>query len=588
MKKRIADIIADTLVKHGITTVFSVVGGGAMFLNDALGHHEGLEVKYMNHEQACSMAAEGYVRATGKMAAVCVTSGPGGTNALTGVLGAFQDNYPILVISGQVKYENSIQSTGLNLRFLGEQEHNIVDTVKNLTKYATMVSKPENAVYEIEKAIYIADTGRRGPCWVDVPLNIQGGYLDDEAVRIFEVNNGESEWDPNPFLKEISKAKRPVVLTGSALRSSHCVDEFYELMDEMKIPVLTATYNADVVNTNHPYYFGNFGVNGGRAGNFIVQNADLIIGMGCRMAFRQIGFNYPAFAPKARKLVGEVDNEQLKKPTLSIDVAINEDIVKVIKTLNGCISGVYKDTCGWLDYCKKLKERFPVYLEKFEKSDAVNPYYFNKELRKILDDEAIVVLGNSSIAGQILQMGVETSKQRIINNMNCGSMGYDLPASIGAAVGSGKEITLITGDGSIQMNLQELQTIIQYNLPVKIFVCNNGGYRAIVRTQKNFFNGRYTGCSPETGVGLPNFEKIAMAYGFPYIKIKNHAELPEKIKDFYQIEGYALCEIMQDYDQAIEPRIMSKQAEDGSIISPPLDDLYPFLDEEIYEECQFR
>lgn len=588
MKKRIADIIADTLVNYGIRDLFSVVGGGAMFLNDAFGHHDGLKVTYTNHEQAFSIAAEGYVRASGKMAAVCVTTGPGGTNALTGVLGAYQDNYPMIIISGQVKYENCIESTGLNLRFLGEQEHNIVATVKPLTKYAVMVTQPEDVIYEVEKAMYLAASGRRGPCWVDIPLNIQGGYIEESSLRHYQVPAEEACFYCDSFVTELSNARRPVILAGSALRSTGCIDAFRHLIQLLKVPVLAATYNADLVDTEETYYYGNFGVNGGRAGNFIVQNADLIIGMGCRMAYRQIGFNYQAFAPKARKIVIDIDTEELKKPTMRIDVPICADISKVVDQLNKLEETPYKDTCGWLEYCQKLKERFPVYQEKFEHSQTVNPYYFIKKLKDHLRDDAIIVLGNSSIAGHVLQMGINKKKQRIINNMNCGSMGYDLPAAIGAATAMRKEIILITGDGSLQMNLQELATMVHYKLPVKIFVCNNGGYRAIVRTQRNFFGGRYTGCSPETGVGLPEMERIAEAYGIPYMKIEKHANISDKLADFLKTDGYGICEIMQDYDQMIEPRIMSKQQADGSIVSPPLDDLFPFLDKKVYEECQFR
>lgn len=589
MKKRIADIIADTLVEHGITDLFSVVGGGAMFLNDAFGHKNGLHVTYTNHEQACSIAAEGYVRASGRIAAVCVTTGPGGTNALTGVLGAFQDNYPMLVISGQVKYENCIESTGLNLRFLGEQEHNIVDTVKPLTKYAVMVRNPEDVIYELEKALYISQTGRRGPCWVDIPLNIQGGYLEEAEVRRFIPAAKHIQFSPDCFLNEIKNAQRPVILAGSALRSTGCLPDFLKLMKKLGIPVLAATYNADLVSVDHPLYFGNFGVNGGRAGNFIVQNADLIIGMGCRMAYRQIGFNYQAFAPNARKMVIDVDSEELKKPTMNIDVPIHADIVDVVSQLNDILSvSPYIDNCGWLSYCTKLKKRFPVYLDKFNVSETVNPYFFTKTLKRFLSENSIIVLGNSSIAGHVLQLGVDIQGQRIINNMNCGSMGYDLPAAIGAATATGQQIVLITGDGSIQMNLQELATMVHYQLPIKIFICNNGGYRAIVRTQKNFFGGRYTGCSPETGVGLPDTHRIADAYQIPYCKIENHEMAADVIESFIHSDGFGICEVMQDYEQMIEPRIMSKQREDGGIVSPPLDDLFPFLDEDVYKECQFN
>ena len=587
MKKRVADIIAEILINHGITDIFSVVGGGAMFLNDAFGHNKNLNVLFGQHEQACSIAAEGYVRASGKMAAVCVTTGPGGINALNGVLGSFQDNYPMLVISGQVRYETTAASTGLPLRFMGEQEHDIIGTVKNLTKYAVMIKKAEDICYEVEKAIYIAQDGRKGPCWIDVPLNIQGAMVEEEALRHYEPIKESSVWDINAFFEEIQKAERPVILTGSAIRSTGCVKKFRSLASKLKIPVLAATYNADLMPRNHPQYYGNFGVIGGRAGNFIVQNADLVIGLGCRMAFRQIGFNYQAFSPNSRRMIVDVDPFELQKPTLRIDVPICADIQQVIDdVLESPVQPNVNEK--WIEYCNMLRKKFPVYLEKFNYSKTVNPYYFIKKLQEILPDDGIIVLGNSSIAGHVLQMGIVSENQRIINNMNCGSMGYDLPAAVGAARALNRDITLITGDGSIMMNIQELMTIKHYQLPVKIFICNNGGYRAIVRTQQNMFQGRYTGCTAKTGVEMPDFSKIAYAFGLKHVKISTHQEVKDTLELVYKTPGPIICEWLQDVDQAIEPRVMSRKLEDGTLVSPVIDDLFPFLDKETYEAVQFK
>ena len=588
MIKRVADIVADILFENGIVDVFSVVGGGAMFLNDALAAKKELSVTFNHHEQACSMAAEGYVRATSNMAAVCITTGPGGTNAITGVLGAYQDNYPMVVISGQVRISTTASSTGLPLRFMGEQEHDIVSTVKPLTKYVKMITAPHEIRYEMEKAIYIANHGRKGPVWIDIPLDVQSALIEYDTLKKYESPILNNQWNTDEFIREVKKAKRPVILTGSAIRSTNSVNEFRELAGKLGIPVLAATYNADLFDCSHPYYYGNFGINGGRAGNFIVQNADLLIGMGCRMAFRQIGFNYEAFSPDSRRMVIDVDEAELRKPTLRIDVPICTDIKTVISTLIDMEDISFKDTCGWIDYCDDLKNRFPVYLNKFNISEAVNPYFFVKQLQKVISDDAVIVLGNSSIAGHVLQMGIASPEQRIINNMNLGSMGYDLPAAIGVAVGIKQEVTLITGDGSIMMNLQELMTIKHYRLPIKIFICNNGGYRAIVRTQKNMFDGRFTGCTPDTGVEIPDFSRIAKAFDIPFMHIDNHDGIEKKLEEFYSIEGYAICEIMQDCDQVIEPRVMSKKLEDGTLVSSPIDDLYPFLEREEYNLLKFK
>jgi len=586
---RVSDLIAESISKHGITDVFCLVGGGSMFLNDAFGHNEHLKVTYTEHEQACSMAAEGYVRASGRMAAVCVTTGPGGTNAITGVLGAFQDNYPMLVVSGQVRYPTCIDSTGLPLRFLGEQEHNIVDTVKPLTKYAVMVKKPEDALYEVEKAIYLANEGRRGPTWVDIPMDIQNAQVDPETLRHFTPEAKENNWDKDVFIQEIKASKRPVILTGSAIRSTGYTDKFRKLAEKMGIPVLAATYNGDLFPNDHPDYFGGFGIIGGRAGNLMMQNADLIIGMGCRMAYRQIGFNYEQFSPNSRRMVIDVDPAELQKSTLRIDVPFCADLKDIIDEL--LAEDFDLDLNGkeqWLSYCRDLRSRFSMYQDKFDNEvpGQVNPYYFAQHLKKYLKDDGVIVLGNSTIAAHVLQLGIEKPDQRIINNMNCGSMGYDLPAAAGAAVAIKDDVILATGDGSIMLNLQELMTIRHYNLPVKIFISSNGGYRGVVRSQSNMF-GHFTGCTPDTGVGMPDFEKVANAFDIPFFKVNEQSEMDDAIKNVLSTEGPVICVWPQDPDQLIEPRVMNRKSETGTIVSTPIDDLHPFLDRDEYEKLQF-
>ncbi len=588
MKKRVADVIADFLVENNIQEVFSLVGGGSMFLNDAFGHDERLHVIYNQHEQACSMAAEGYVRASGKMAVVCVTTGPGGTNAITGVLGAFQDNYPILVISGQVRYPTTADSTGLPLRFMGEQEHNIVETVKCLTKYVSMVKNAYDVIYELEKAVYLANSGRKGPCWIDIPLDIQGKEIEVKDLRHYKAAAERGEWDRKRFLDEIKSSERPVILAGSAIRSTGYVEKFRLLAKKMNVPVVAATYNGDLFANSDEIYYGGFGIIGGRAGNFIMQNADLIIGMGCRMTYRQIGFNYEQFSPKSRRMIIDVDENELKKPTLRIDIPICIDIKNVIDDLLSIDEFDFGNKDIWLKYCNMLRDKFPIYQDKFNESNFVNPYYFTKCLQTVLKEDAIIVLGNSTIAAHVLQLGIEKPEQRIINNMNCGSMGYDLPAAIGVAVATNDVTTLVTGDGSIMLNIQELMTIKHYKLPVKIFISCNGGYRGIVRSQSNMFNGNYVGCTEETGVEMPDFEKVAAAFEIPYIKIMGHSDLMEKIREVYSLNGAVICEWPQDPDQVIEPRVMNRKLDDGSIVSSDIDDVAPFLERDVYESMRYQ
>jgi len=590
MKKRVADIIADFLAGKGIKDVFCLVGGGAMFLNDAFGHHPNLNVMYMQHEQSCSIAAEGYVRCGGEVAAVCITTGPGGTNAITGVLGAYQDNYPMLVISGQVRYPTTVDSVGLNLRFLGEQEHDIVTTVQNLTKYAVMIKDPLKVLYELEKAYYLAKDGRPGPTWVDVPMDIQSMSVEVEELDHFEVPTNSKYWDIDRFFDEIKQSERPVILTGSAIRSTGYTEKFRLLSEKLGIPVVAATYNGDLFPVDAEYYYGNFGIIGGRAGNFIVQNADLVIGMGCRMAYRQIGFNYSQFSPASRRMVIDVDPEELKKPTLRIDVPICADIKNVIDDLLNYDKPIEKGMSQkWLDYCNELRNKYPIYQEKFSESveGQVNPYYLANELKKYLKEDSVIVLGNSTIAAHVLQLGIDKSKQRIINNMNLGSMGYDLPAAIGAAIAKGGVVTLITGDGSFMLNLQELQTVFHYNIPLKIFIGCNGGYRGIVRSQSNMF-GHYTGCTKETGVEMPDFEKVAYAFNIPYLKVSEQNELSDILVKVYADDKPIICEWPQDPNQVIEPRVMNRRSEDGCIVSTTIDDLAPFLSREEYESNKFE
>lgn len=587
MKQRVSDIVASKIVEAGLTDVFCLVGGGSMFLNDAIGHCDGLNVMYCHHEQACSMAAEGYVRAGGKMAVVCVTTGPGGTNAITGVLGAFQDNYPMLVLSGQVRKPTGVESTGLNLRFMGEQEHNIVDTVKPLTKYAKYVENPEDIVYELEKAMTIAMDGRRGPVWLDIPMDVQSAMVDIDKLSTYSEKKTSLTWDKSVFINEVKTASRPVILVGSGIRSTGYVEKFRKLASKMGIPVLAATYNADLMVNGDDVYYGGFGIIGGRAGNFMMQNADLIIGIGCRMTFRQIGFNYEKFSPNSRRMIIDVDEEELKKPTLRIDVPIHADLKTVIDDLLD--SDVNFDIPeDWLQYCNNVRKKFPIYQEKFENAEEnqVNPYYFGKTLKKYLKDDSVIVLGNSTIAAHILQLGIDKPEQRIINNMNCGSMGYDLPAVIGAAVANKKLTTLITGDGSVMLNLQELMTAKHYKLPIKIFIGCNGGYRGVVRSQSNMFEGRYTGCTADTGVEIPDFSKVASAFDIKYVKINGHKDLDEKLQEIYATDELMVIEWPQDPSQLIEPRVMNRRDEEGNIISTNIDDLYPFLSREEYDILQ--
>lgn len=529
------------------------------------------------------MAAEGYARVNGDMAVACVTSGPGGTNAITGVLCAWNDNIPLLVLSGQVRTDTTIASTGLKLRQFGEQEYDIVNSVDNMTKYAEMIMDASRIRYCFEKAIYLANHGRKGPCWLDIPLDIQGMTIetDDQQPYIPEVNKSSQREKIGQILERLNKAERPVILAGSAIRGAQTYGAFRKFVDQTHIPTLAATGIVDLFPVDAQDYYGNFGTIGGRAGNFIVQNADCMLILGARLSFKQIGFNYEKFAPNAYKIMIDVDEAELSKKTISIDLPVCMDLEEFFED-----SRIGKITTGsiddrWLAYCKEVKERFPIYQERFQISNKVNPYYFAKKLQEYIDETAVIVVGNSCASDMTRQMGITREGQRMWGNTNCGTMGYDLPAALGASVADGATVYCMTGDGSIMMNIQELQTIAHNKLPVKIFIHNNEGYEAIVNTHTNFF-GRLTGCTKESGISFPSFELLAKAFGIPYCLCRNHEDVDWILPQFINAQGCGICEIWSDETQMIEPKTKSKAVEGGKMFSPPLDDLFPFLDEQEY------
>ncbi len=586
MKMRVADYIVKLLIENNIMQSFVVVGGGAMHLDDALGYHEGMKCIFNHHEQACVMAAESYARVNNRMAVACVTSGPGGTNAITGVLCAWNDNIPLLVLSGQVRTDTTIGSTGLNLRQFGEQEYDIVKSVENMTKYAEMITDYRKIRYCVEKAIYLANSGRRGPCWLDIPLDIQGMQIEiDEQIPYIPIKE-ENEKDVNKIAKAMEilmMAKRPVIIAGSAIRGAGVYDQFRKFVDRVELPVVAATGIADLFPVDYKYYYGNFGIIGGRAGNFIVQNADCILILGARLSFKQIGFNYEKFAPKAYKIMVDIDEEEMKKKTISLDLPIHIDLKDFFNIIDSKRLNKFGFDRNWHTYCDEVKKKYPIYQNYFEMSDKVNPYFFTRKMQQYLNNKSIVVVGNSCACDMTRQMGITEEGQRLWGNTNCGTMGYDLPAAIGAAAASSQMVFCVTGDGSIMMNLQELQTIVHNDLSVKIIIHNNEGYEAIVNTHTNFF-GRLTGCTKKSGISFPDFKLLAKAFGMPYYLCKNHNDVEEILPDFINLKGYGICEVWSDEKQLIEPKTKSKVLENGKMYSPPIDDLYPFLDEEEYNQ----
>lgn len=594
MKIKAADYIAEFLVQHGINTVFTVTGGGAMHLNDSFGHREGLQCIYNHHEQACAIAAESYARIHNKIAAVCVTTGPGGTNAITGVAGGWLDSIPMLIISGQVRYDMTARSTGLNIRAMGDQEFDILKAVDCMTKYCEMVVDPMRIRYCLEKAVFLAKTGRPGPCWLDIPLNVQGAYIDTEELVGFD--EAEAAWEcPNPvpedaidrIIEKIKKAKRPVINAGSAVRWSGGFEAFEELVQKLNIPVVTGWNSIDLIPDEHPLYVGRAGIMGDRAGNFAVQNSDFVLSLGSRLSIRQVGYNYETWAREAYTIVVDIDGEELKKPTLHIDMPVCADVKDVMEHLNRKLAAALPPKEEWNKICAEWKRKYPVVLEKhYEDSDLTNVYAFIKELSGSLLHNHITVVGNGSACVVGSHAYVIKKGQRFIINSAAASMGYDLPAAIGACIANDrKELICLTGDGSIQMNLQELQTILTNKLPIKIFVINNEGYHSIRQTQTNLFDSRFVGIGPQSSdLEFPSLEKLAYAYGYPYIKCTSNSEIQDVLRQAFEKEGAFICEVFVSKNQNFEPKSSSRQLPDGTMVSPPLEDLAPFLPrEEFYE-----
>ncbi len=501
----------------------------------------------------------------------------------------------MLILSGQVRYDTTARSTGLNIRAYGDQEFDIVKVASGMTKYATMVTDPADIRYCMEKALYLAQTGRPGPCWLDIPLNVQAAMIETDELRGFDPAECEDEVPVKPtketidtIIRKIKDAKRPVINAGNGIRLGKAYPEFCELIEKLNIPVVTGWNSIDLIADEHPLYVGRGGIMGDRAGNFAIQNSDLVLSLGSRLSIRQVGYNFKTWAREAYTIVVDVDGEELKKPTLHVDMPVCADVKDVMQMMSEALGDTKLDTDKtWLEKCAHWKKTYPVVLPKhYEQKSPANVYAFIKEVSKVLPEDYVTVVGNGS-ACVVGSHGYEIKKgQRFIINSAIASMGYDLPAAIGVCVAEGKkEIVCLSGDGSIQMNLQELQTIKTNRLPIKIFVINNNGYHSIRQTQTNFFGEPYVGIGPQSkDLEFPDMEKIAYAYDYPFFRCDNNGDLAKIIEQVFATEGAVICEIMVSMDQNFEPKSATKRLEDGTLVSPPLEDLAPFLERETFLE----
>ncbi len=591
-KIKVSDYIAKRLKEiYNVKNVFMVSGGGAMHLNDSFGKY----IPYIcNHnEQASAIAAEGYAKASQKLAVVNVTTGPGGLNCLNGVFGQWTDSVPVLYISGQVKFSTTLASCpDIKLRQLGDQEADIISVVKPLTKYAKMVTEPKEIKYHLDKAIHEATTGRKGPVWLDIPMNVQGALVEEDELIDCDYSCGISPTKNDCKIEEIisklKNAKRPLIVAGHGIRLSGRKSNFIKLLDKFKIPVVTTFNGFDLIPDNHPCFIGRIGTIGQRCGNFALQNADVVLFLGSRNNIRQISYNWENFAKNAYKIIVDIDNAELQKPTVKPDMAINVDLEDFLPLLSESAGEITKPE--WLDFCKKLKEKYSFEnTEEYKHTDKINAYGAVRRITELLPQGAACVLGNATAIIASMQTALIKENQRYFSNSGDASMGYDVPAAIGACVASGNQSTFcITGDGSIMMNIQELQTIKHNNLPVKIFVINNDGYISIKQTQNNFFEGRNTGAGTNSGVSIPDFVKVGSAFGIESFRITRPDEIDGAINKMINSKTPLICEIMVNPDYIFSPKLSSKKLADGSMISPSLEDMYPFLPREEFEQNMIK
>jgi acetolactate synthase-1/2/3 large subunit len=592
---RVADLIAQLLADEGIEHVFMVTGGGAMHLNDALGRDPRLSTVFTHHEQTCAMAAESYARLAGRPAAVNVTSGPGGINALNGVFGAYVDSIPMVVVSGQVKRETLASSYALPLRQLGDQEVDIVAMASPVCKMATLLDNPKDARFVVERALWLARAGRPGPVWIDVPIDVQSAIVDPEALLRFDpVRDGPAALPPAEAdllsgdalevqlryaLERLATAKRPVILAGAGVRISGSHDAFLRVIEKLDIPVVTGWNAHDVIPNSHRLYVGRPGSIGDRGGNFAVQNADYLLVLGSRLNIRQISYNWEAFAREAFTVMIDIDQAELSKPTLSVDLPIHADLSTALAELERLAVRTEPEHGAYLALCRERSDRYPVVLPEYGKQDEpVNPYCFVQTLFEELAEDDIVVTGDGTACVVTFQAADLKSGQRLYTNSGCASMGYDLPAAIGAQYAApDRRVVCLAGDGSIMLNLQELQTIAGNGLPIKLIVLNNDGYSSIRQTQRSYFPDNVVGCGPESGLSFPSFSQLAGAFGIEYRRCSSHTDLSASIRSTLDGDGPQMLEVMLDPEQPFSPKLASRQLEDGRMVSSPLEDLAPFL-----------
>ncbi|MDR3567259.1 MAG: thiamine pyrophosphate-binding protein [Syntrophobacteraceae bacterium] len=586
---KLSDYVARRIAETGTKHVFLLAGGGSMHLVDSIGRRPDLEYVCNLHEQACSIAAEAYGQYTNHLGVALVTTGPGGTNAITGLAGAWLDSTPCLFLSGQVKRADLAGDRGV--RQMGFQELNIVRIVESLTKYAVTVIEPRSIRYRMDKALYLAGCGRPGPVWIDIPLDVQSAMIDEAELEGFEPGQieeagakGRLEEEIGTAIELLNRSKRPVILVGNGVRVSGALKEVRGLLEILNIPVLTTWKMADFLPDDHPQYVGRPGSIGQRAANFAQQNSDCILIFGARLDLGQTGYDHRNFARAAKKIMIDLDPAEINKMDMEIDVPVPSDAKAAVSEFLRQSSTIAQiDRTPWWDRCRDWKARYPVMLpEYWNETQGVSTYVLIDVLSDAMGPSDLLVPGSSGTCSEVVMQAFRVQEGlRILNTQGLGSMGFGISASIGACLASGRKRTVcIDGDGGFQMNIQELETVRRLNLPIKFFILNNCGYGSIQATQKNYFDSFFVGSSSASGMTLPDVLKVAGAYGLKTAKIENHAGIRERIEEILQLEGPVVCDVIISPNQTTAPRISSVRGEDGKIYSKPLEDMWPFLDRE--------
>ncbi|MBO5208736.1 MAG: thiamine pyrophosphate-binding protein [Lachnospiraceae bacterium] len=584
---KLSDYVWDYVSKLGVKHVFMFPGGGAMHLVDSLGKNQDMEYVTLLHEQACAMAAETYSRIDYNLGVALVTTGPGGTNTVTGVAAAWLESTPMLIVSGQAKTEDLKDGYGVRQR--GNQEIGIVDVVSSITKYAVTVKNPNQIKYHLDRAVYEAKNGRPGPVWLDIPLDVQAAEIDVEKLESYAPETVKDEICEKlheqvaKTVELLKNAKRPVIIAGQGIERNNGKEAFRELIEKLQIPTLFSWIAVELLAHDHPCNLGKPGMVAPRYSNFAMQDSDLIIAIGTRLDPAMVGYNPDDFAPGAQKVIVDIDVNELNKFKFDIDLKVQADATAFVKELLEQIKEIQLDASvsDWLKQCQEWRNQYPVVLDEFKKDEgAVNPYFFIDTLSDKLADDDVVMPGSSGAGIDVFWMCIKNRKdQRMLATGSLGSMGYGIPAAIGACLASGKRTICVEGDGSLQLNIQELASIKGMNLPIKIFVNGNGGYLSIMNMQRNHFGGNFVGANDTSHLYIPDIVKVAQAYGLKTFEIKTHEETAGVISQALEAEGPTLCYVHMKDDIPIQPKVMSRVAENGSMVSGTLRDLWPFLDE---------